>query len=399
MSKMLMDICFYVKDRIKADCLTNKTYVSTENMLQNRGGIIDSSNVPSIGSVQAFKKGDILVSNIRPYFKKIWFATFDGGCSQDVLVFRANVKTDPEYLYMVLSDDKFFDYAMSSAKGTKMPRGDKEMLLKYSVPDYDFIMQKQLSKILWSIMHKIDINNKINVCLQQHAQALFDEWFIYNKDSNNWKTGMVGDLIDDTIGGDWGKEGPTGNNTQKVYCIRGADIPDVKQGNRGKMPTRYILPKNYSKKKLHDGDLVVEISGGSPTQSTGRVAFISETLLNRYDEGLICTNFCRAVTPKSEYSMYLYHYWQYCYNRGLFFNFENGTTGIKNFDLTGFTTNYEIKLPDIELVRKYNNVCKALYDKIYTIGLENERLSNLKDTLLPKLMNGEIDVSNIKIDL
>ena len=100
-------------------------------------------------------------------------------------------------------------------------------------------------------------------------------------------------------------------------------------GNKGKMPTRYILPKNYSAKHLVDGDVVVEISGGSPTQSTGRIAAVSQSLLDRYDKGMVCTNFCKAMKPKAGYSMFVYYYWQYLYDRKVFFSYENGTTGIK----------------------------------------------------------------------
>ena len=116
----------------------------------------------------------------------------------------------------------------------------------------------------------------------------------------NWEIGKIGDLVERTINGDWGKDEPIGTNTEEVFCIRGADIPEVKKGNKGKMPTRYILPKNYQQKKLEDGDLVVEISGGSPIQSTGRAAYISDALLERYNNKIVCTNFCKAIKFKKK---------------------------------------------------------------------------------------------------
>ena len=105
----------------------------------------------------------------------------------------------------------------------------------------------------------------INDNLQQQAQALFKKWFIDNPDAALWQEGTFSDLIEKTISGDWGKDKPSGNNTEMVYCIRGADIPEVRAGNKGKMPIRYILPKNFASKQLVNGDIVVEISGGSPT--------------------------------------------------------------------------------------------------------------------------------------
>lgn len=176
----------------------------------------------------------------------------------------------------------------------------------------------------------------INNNLEQQAQTLFKEWFIDNPENSEWSAGTFRELIQSTLNGDWGKEAPTGNNTEKVYCIRGADIPEVKAGNKGKMPTRYILPKNLVNKKLEAGDIVVEISGGSPTQSTGRCTAITQSLLDRYDSSMVCTNFCKAIKPKNGYSLFVYYYWQYLYEKGVFFSYENGTTGIKNLDFRGF---------------------------------------------------------------
>lgn len=182
-----------------------------------------------------------------------------------------------------------------------------------------------------------------------------------------------------------------------VYCIRGADIPEVRAGNKGKMPTRYILPKNYSTKRLLPGDIVVEISGGSPSQSTGRVAAISQSLLDRYDKGMVCTNFCRAIKPKPGYSMFIYYYWQHLYDRNVFFSYENGTTGIKNLDLTGFISTEEIVIPPKSLVGRFDEYCQSVFDQIFANGLENEQLSTLRDTLLPRLMSGELDVSELDL--
>ena len=180
-----------------------------------------------------------------------------------------------------------------------------------------------------------------------------------------------------------------------VYCIRGADIPEVRIGNKGKMPIRYILLKNFETKHLEAGDIVVEISGGSPTQSTGRAAEISDSLLARYAKGMVCTNFCKALKPIRGYSMYVYFYWQYLYHMGVFFNFENGTTGIKNLDLERFIETQPISIAPDNLVRKFDLLCQSIYSVIYANGMENEKLSLLRDTLLPKLLSGEIDVSNI----
>jgi len=199
------------------------------------------------------------------------------------------------------------------------------------------------------------------------------------------------------IAGDWGKDAPSGNNTEMVYCIRGTDIPEIKVGNKGKMPTRYILPKNYIQKQLVAGDLVVEISGGSPTQSTGRIAAISQSLLHRYNRGMVCTNFCKALKPQMGYSMFVYYYWQYLYEKNVFFSYENGTTGIKNLDVKRFIETESILLPPKSILEKFEIFCQTISNTIFLNGLENEQLATLRDTLLPKIMSGEIDVISSNI--
>lgn len=267
--------------------------------------------------------------------------------------------------------------------------------IEVNVPEKS--VQKKIAAILSCIDNKIELNQKINENLERQAQTLFRKWFVDNPDAVEWQSGTFSDLIEKTISGDWGKDAPSGKNTEMVYCIRGADIPDVRTGNKGKMPTRYILPKNYTAKHLINGDIVVEISGGSPTQSTGRAAAISSALLARYDKGMVCTNFCKALKPMAGHSMYVYHYWQHLYDMGIFFSYENGTTGIKNLDITGFLETEPITIAPFELIEEFNSVCQSVYAKIYSNGLENERLADLRDTLLPKLMSGAINISDIHL--
>lgn len=127
------------------------------------------------------------------------------------------------------------------------------------------------------------------------------------------------------------------------------------------MPTRYILPKNFANKQLEAGDIVVEISGGSPTQSTGRCTAITQSLLDRYDSGMVCTNFCKAIKPKEGYSLFVYYYWQYLYDKGVFFSYENGTTGIKNLDFSGFIETETIFIPPTDKVVAFDDYCKSIF--------------------------------------
>lgn len=315
-----------------------------------------------------------------------------------MIIIRANDKVSQKYLGYAMKAHQW-EVLQLDEGSTGQTELNRERLLDEIMISYptSFSLQEMVVKTLEGIDQKLLINEKVNDNLQQQAQALFKKWFIDNPDAALWQEGTFSDLIEKTISGDWGKDKPSGNNTEMVFCIRGADIPEVRAGNKGKMPIRYILPKNFASKQLVNGDIVVEISGGSPTQSTGRAAAISSSLLARYDKGMVCTNFCKALKPITGYSMYVYHYWQYLYDRGVFFSYENGTTGIKNLDISGFIETEPIFIAPAELVKKFDTFCQSVFSKVYANGLESEQLALVRDTLLPKLMSGEIDVNDIRL--
>lgn len=158
----LSDICNYAKGKTDVSILDEYTYISTENMVPNKGGITRASSLPTVSQTQSFLTGDVLVSNIRPYFKKIWFAEFDGGCSNDVLVFRTKGGVSKRFLYYLLADDAFFDYSMATSKGTKMPRGDKDAIMRYEVPQYSYGVQEKIARILEVLDQRIQLNREIN---------------------------------------------------------------------------------------------------------------------------------------------------------------------------------------------------------------------------------------------
>lgn len=388
----------------KEDYVDVGTPIVTVEHLGSR--VFSEQNLPMVSeadksrlSKYVLKKGDIVFSRVGSVDRCSFVDQkhdgwmFSGRC----LRVRPNEEVDSLFLYYFFCLNATKEFVRSIAVGATMPSINTKLLGEVEVICPEIEEQRKIADILSKIDDKIEENQKINENLQAQVMALFHAMFISSEDRLSWESGTFSDLIESTLGGDWGKESPTGNNTELVYCIRGADIPEVKAGNKGKMPTRYILPKNYAAKRLLPGDIVVEISGGSPTQSTGRVAAISQSLLDRYDKGMVCTNFCRAIKPKSGYSMFVYYYWQYLYDRNVFFSYENGTTGIKNLDLSGFTTTEEIVIPPFELIQKFDDYCQVVFDQTFANGLENEQLSNLRDTLLPRLMSGELDVSEIDI--
>lgn len=184
----LSQVSSYVSERIRIDEVNLDNYVSTENMISERGGVTKATKLPSGKTISVFQKGDILISNIRPYFKKIWLADKSGGCSNDVLVVRANEKISNRFLYYVLSSDNFFDYAVGTSTGTKMPRGDKKAIMKYKVPIYSLVEQEKIAEVLRAFDKKIILNKQINHHLEQMAITIFESMFT-NVSSGQTKIG------------------------------------------------------------------------------------------------------------------------------------------------------------------------------------------------------------------
>ena len=162
-SMKLNDIAEFVTDKISSSGISLDRYVTTDSLLQNRRGRETAQNLPPMPcALTHYRRGDVLVANIRPYLKKVWYADSEGGCSSDVLAFRAKKGHCPSFLYTVLMQDAFFDYAMSGAKGSKMPRGDKDQIMRYELPTFTPLEEENIGNMMVDIMSKINVNRQIN---------------------------------------------------------------------------------------------------------------------------------------------------------------------------------------------------------------------------------------------
>lgn len=188
----------------------------------------------------------------------------------------------------------------------------------------------------------------------------------------------LADIIDVFIAGDWGNENPSEETPNAVYCVRGADIVPISIGEFGDIPLRYVSDKSFEEKTLRAGDMIIEKSGGSPTQSTGRISYVSEALITEKGT-VVCTNFCVAFRVKTGWNPYfVYQYWNHIYNNNIFFNFEGKTSGLKNLQLDNALK--AIEIPDYTLEQQ-NRIAETLL-KIEQKMVLNRQLNHNLPTLV-----------------
>ena len=363
----IKDICDYGKDRTEVSSLDNSTYISTENMLPNRAGVTTATTLPTGEYTPSFEIDDTLVSNIRPYFKKIWKASFSGGCSADVLVFKAKENISKDYLYYVLTDDEFFKYSMATSKGTKMPRGDKTSIMNYPVKLPSLPTQQKIAAILSSLDDKIELNNKINTNLEQQAGALFKNWFVDfepfgGKMPEGWKEGTVSEII----------------------VLHDSKRIPLSSQQREKMEKKYpyygaTSLMDYVDNYLFDGIFLLLGEDGTVIDSEGFPIL-------QYVEGKFwVNNHAHILTGKNGFSV------EMLYLLFSLTNVKDKVTGavqpkISQGNLNSITT----IIPTEEICKKFDLLIQPLFSQIRNLKQENDKLSTIRNALLPKLMNGEI---------
>lgn len=360
--KLLSEVSVYRKDRISSDKVNKENYISTENMLPNRGGVESSTTVAFAKTFPAYKKGDILLSNIRPYFKKIWYADKEGGCSNDVLVVKAGKSVDSKFLYYVLSDNNFFNYSTVTSKGTKMPRGSKNAIMKYWVPDLDLPTQKKIADILSSYDELIKANNERIELLEQTAQELYKEWFVRFR-----FPGYENAKFEDGIPEGW-------------ECCRLGKILSFGAGK-----TR---PKSGETYPVYGGNGILDYCNNYNSENAiiiGRVGVYCGTVYYEPDKCWISDN---ALFAESKNSMHFYNYYLL---KNMNLNARQIGTG-QPLITQGLLNKIRILLPAESLMMKYNQIASELLKQQDLLRKMNVNIAAQRDMLLPRLMSGKLEV-------
>ncbi|MDO9050639.1 MAG: restriction endonuclease subunit S [Methylotenera sp.] len=386
----------YSTTRIDANKVSLLNYVTTDSILQNKAGISIATNLPpGGGTMPAFNPNNILVGNIRPYLKKIWFSNMQGGCSADVLVFDVNKHYDPQFIYYCMFKDDFFSHVMKGAKGTKMPRGDKNQILNFLIPNIELTYQKKISSLLSVLDEKIALNQQINIQLDSMAKMLFDYWFVqFNFPNKNgqpyktsggemkwneslkreiplgWDTGTLLDIAEYTNGLACQKYRPIDANFLRVIKIKEMNegFSDNSESVRANVPQKIII-KNGDVLFSWSASLDVKIWTGGKGALNQHIFKVAS---NRY--------------PKSFYYFQLVNYLQHFKMMA-----ETRKTTMGHITLEHLQQS-RIAIPPTALIMKLDEILAPIFSMKINNEVENQKLSELRDWLLPMLMNNQVKV-------
>lgn len=391
----LSSIADYVTDKISSNDIALREYVTTDCILQNKKGREIATNLPPQSCcLTRYQHGDVLIANIRPYLKKVWFADIDGGASSDVLVFRVKEGHSPSFLYAVLLQDSFFDYVMQGAKGSKMPRGDKEQILRYEMPTLS-CSEESIGTFFLNLDKKIRLNEQINQNLEALAKQLYDYWFVqfdfpdengrpYKSSGGKmvwndklkreipegWDDGILIDIANITMG-----QSPDGSSYNEVgegmlfyqgSTDFGMRFPSVRQYT--------TAPSRFAKK----GDILMSVR--APVGS-----------INIANNDCCIGRGLSAINSKLGSISHLYYILN---DLRIAFDQRNaaGTTfgSITKEDLYSLP----IIIPSDEVIRAFDKICSPMFDRQMILGEEIDILTKQRDELLPHLMNGQVSVNS-----
>lgn len=406
MNSALKNHAAYINNKVDTNEISLSQYISTDNILQNKQGIECATSLPiQGGKVTSFKKGDILLANIRPYLKKIWYAQFDGGCSADVLAIRANAETDSHFLFYALFRDDFFIHAMKGAKGTKMPRGDKTQIMEFKIPVFDLKTQQSIAAVLSTLDKKIALNKQINARLEEMAKILYDYWFVQfdfpDANGKPYKSSGGEMVFDETLKREIPKGWEVKNLGEVISLERGVTYSKDSICN-DENGTGVLRATNISGNNIDLNDLIY-ISGEVGTQqklkpfdilivmSSGSKEHIGKNGVYHFEQDNAFGAFCSKITPKKVFFEFVSIFLQSNNFRNYVKNQCLGTN-INNLN-NSHILHCPIVRPNDEYIEVFHKQIKLIYEKISRNVKQNHHLTQLRDFLLPMLMNGQVSVA------
>ncbi|CCX80280.1 restriction modification system DNA specificity domain [Clostridium sp. CAG:715] len=361
-------------------------------------------------------QGATCVVTIGSIGEKLTKAHTDCFINQAMNAVIPNEKYDEDYVYYVLKYNlkqlKMFDSGTASGRENVSKSAFSSININVLTKKDN---QIKVGKILSNYDDLIENNNKRIKILEEMAQKIYKEWFVdfkfpgyetttfkqteLGKIPSDWNSKPIGELLEHQIGGGWGNEEQSDKYTESAYVIRGADIPNGRDGNIQNCPLRYHTKSNIKTRLLKANDIVFEVSGGSKGQPVGRALLLNKNLFNQFNDNVICASFCKLLRTDTKQILpeIVYLHLLNIYNNGKIEKYQTQSTGIINFKFTFFLENEQILVPNDTIQELFKNITLPIFDEISLLGYKNQALKQTRDLLLPRLISGEIDVENMEI--
>lgn len=316
----------------------------------------------------------------------------------------------PLYLYYYMKAN--LDYIKLFGTGATFPEISGKTMGKIKVEIFKSLdVQHRIASILSTYDSLIENNTKRIRLLEKMAENLYKEWFVrfrfpghesvemenskYGKLPKTFEILKMNEVFDYYIGGGWGEEERSEGFPEEASVIRGADFPNIWHYDVSSCPKRYHKAKNYKARQLEDGDIIMEISGGTSEQPVGRTVLVTEDLLERFpNKRLICASFCKLIRLKKDVvSPYYFYYWmKFLYDTRIIDRFQLQSTGIINFKFEPFLRRGDVVLPPKEVMLAFEKQVSLCHKEMNQLAKQNSLLARQRDLLLPRLMSGKLEV-------
>jgi type I restriction enzyme, S subunit len=317
------------------------------------------------------------------------------------------INFDLSFIYWLMRTEEYQRFVAGSATGSTVKHTSPTKICEYKfIAPIDINIQKRIASILSAYDDFIENNLRRIKLLEELAQRTYEEWFVKfiingkqlgvreNGLPDGWEKKTLGKLIGYEIGGGWGEEEISNEFDTPGYVIRGTDFNNLTKGSINNVPYRFHKKSNMFSRKIEDGDILFEVSGGSSFEGVAKTALVTKELLNQFDCDVMCASFCKLVRPSSElYSKFLFQTFRFFRKVKTTEIWEiRSASNIVNYNWTAFLKFQTVKVPDTKTLQAFNNLANPIYSEIYLLANQNRLLKESRDILLPRLMSGQIEV-------
>lgn len=332
---------------------------------------------------------------------------------QRVACLRAIEGSDQVFLRYVIASPAFLQYIETITTGVNVPHISGPDIRKYKfdlpIPEY----RQKIAALLSAYDDLIENNLQRIKLLEEMAQITYEEWFIRMKFPGHeeadthpetglpegWSCSNIGQYFDHEIGGGWGEDEPSEEFSEAAFVIRGTDFNGLSKGEIKNVPLRYHKKSNLASRKLQDGDIIFEVSGGSHNEGVAKTAVITKETFSLFGNSVMCASFCKLARPSEQkLSFYLFHFLRFLRKIKGTEVFEiRSASNIVNYNWTAFLKFQNINIPIVSLLDNFNFLMENVHKQVCQFGIQNQLLKEARDILLPRLMTGMIDIDKVEL--